>query len=589
MSSPASTDVADHRASAADGRRADIAKALAEAADLPGVDAEAVTWLRRKITERSFNLVIAGQFKRGKSSVINALIGELLLPVGVIPLTSVVTVIRAGTAARLRIESLDGTSHDVPLEELPDYVTERGNPKNTRHVRQVIVEHPSGWLANGLQLIDTPGIGSVYEHNSDVTRDFLPQADAVLFIASVEQPLSQSEIDFLTSIRQYAGRIFCLLNKIDHLRRDELQESVRFSEETIRSALGADVPVFPVSARLALEGKLHHKATAAESGFADFEHALRRFIGDESANVWIRSVARSLLRILSHLRFQLGLEARVLRTPLQEISDKLAAFGRKKQELERALLDYQVLMDAGARALMREAVEPELERFKRSEQERIVVLVEKWCAESAGLSSRELDVSLEHKTIKEIRSAYDEWLALENQKASEAFDSLCGRFWGEMQAAVDELMRFSSELFGVTFEPVVADSRWTPESGFYYRFWYEPTGLATLSSALVTMLPALLSVRLVLRRRRNVAVELVEMQAGRIRYDFEQRVLKSAQDARQRMTERIESALAGLDAAIANGIEAQRRGEAEVSAALSRSSAVEQTVDQIEARVKAYG
>jgi hypothetical protein len=147
-------------------------------------------------------------------------------------------------------------------------------------------------------------------------------------------------------------------------------------------------------------------------------------------------------------------------------------------------------------------------------------------------------------------------------------------------------MRYSSELFGVTFEAGCTESRWNPDSGFYYKFWYEPTGLATLSSALVTMLPRFLSAKLVLRRRKAVAVDLVDMQAGRLHYDFEQRVLNSAQDARRKMVRRIEAALVGIDTAIANGVAAHRQGEAEVTAALARSAQIEQDVGFIEARVR---
>jgi GTP-binding protein EngB required for normal cell division len=594
MKAPSGAEVATVSAEGADpvaaglvdGKRLEIARALADAAALPGMDTEAIAWLQQKINERAFNLVVAGQFKRGKSSLINALLGEPLLPVGVIPLTSVVTVLRAGAKVRARVELLDGSSRELVLAELADYVTERGNPHNAKGVRQVTIEHPSAWLSNGVQLIDTPGIGSVYEHNTDITREYLPQADAVLLIASVEQPLSRAELDFLASIREYASRIFCLLNKTDHLRREELDESVRFAEETIRAALNADVPIFPVSARLALEGKLDRAAQGSESGFVDFENALRHFMAEEGWNVWLGSIARSLLRILGHRRFALGLEFKVLSTPLQQIESNLAAFHAKKRELERALIDYQVLMEAGSRALIREDIEPELERFKRAEQARIGALVRSWHEQCPTLSARKLDAELERHTVSEIRNAFDAWLASEDRKASEAFDKLCGRFWGEMQASVDQLVRYSGELFGVKFEPVTADSRWSPESGFYYKFWYEPTGLATLSSSLVTLLPKFLSRKLVLRRRKTVALELIDMQAGRLRHDFEQRVLQSAQDARRRMVRRIESTLAGIDTAIANGVAAHRRGTADVVSALAQLSRLDQTMVSIEARVR---
>ena len=569
-----------------DRRRFELARALDDAAQLRGVDNEAVSWLDRKIADETFNLVVAGQFKRGKSSVINALLGDRLLPVGVVPLTSVVTVIRSGSSVRARVEFLDGRCQELAPETLGDYVTERGNPKNAKGVRQVTIEHPSAWLAEGVQLIDTPGIGSVYEHNTDVTQNYLPQADAVLLIASVDQPVSRAELDFLSSIRRYAGKSFCLLNKIDYLQAEDLPEAVAFAREAIRTALDVEVPIFPVSARLALESKFAEGGTSASSGFPEFERALRRFMTDEKRGLWIRSVARTLLRILGQARFALELEARVLNTPLLQIEDKLAAFEAKRRELERALGEYQILMEAGARSLIKEEIEPALEAFKQSLQARMGGLVQEWFEQSHTLPAHKLDVLLERRTREAIRSAYDSWLAREDQVASSAFEALCGRFWGEMQASVDELVRYSSELFSVKFEPVPDDSRWSPESGFYYKFWYEPSGLATLSSSLVSLLPTFLSAKLIVRQRRRRALELVEVQAGRLRYDFEQRVQKSAQDARRRMVRRIEATLTGIASAIESGSAAQRQGAEHVSACMTRIDDAKEAVTSIESRVR---
>jgi GTP-binding protein EngB required for normal cell division len=578
---------AEPPAHAATSRQIQLAQALGDAAALPGIDAEAVTWLEQKLTDQAFNLVVAGQFKRGKSSVINSLLGERLLPVGVIPLTSVVTLIRFGGSARAHVELLDGRSQELPLEALADFVTERGNPKNAKGVRQVIIEHPSTWLADGVRLIDTPGIGSVYQHNTDVTQEYLPQADAVLLVASVDQPLSRAELEFLSSIRQYAGKVFCLLNKIDYVQKEELSEAVSFAREAIYSALEAEVPIFPISARLALDSKLAQGTSSADSGFPEFERALQRFMTDERRAVWIESVARSLLRILAHARFALQLEAKILGTPLAEIEDKLAAYEAKKREFGRALGDYQVLMDSGARALIRDEIEPALEKFKMGERVRICALVEEWFEASRGLSARKLDVVLEQRTKREIRAGYDSWLARQDLAASAAFEKLCGRFWAEMQASVDQLVRYSSELFEVRFEAVRDDSRWSPESGFYYKFWYEPSGLATLSSSLLAILPRFVSAKLIVRRWRAQALELVEVQAGRLRYDFEQRVQKSAQDARRRMVRRIEATLAGIEAAIEGATTARRRGAEHVSAGMARINLANEAISSIEARVRA--
>lgn len=567
-----------------DDRRSALAHALAETASLPGVDAESLEWLGRKLAEEAFNLVVAGQFKRGKSSVINALLREPLLPAGVVPLTSVVTVIRSGTASRARVELLDGHAQAIPLSMLAEHVTERGNPRNVKGVRQVVIEHSSPWLAHGVGLIDTPGIGSVYEHNSDVTRAYLPQADAVLFVASVDQPLARAELDFLQSIRPYAGKIFCLLNKTDHVRPAELREAVAFVQATLHDALGTDVPIFPVSARAALEGGPQERAA---SGFPELEEALSRLMGTERRELWVRSVARALLRALTQVRFALELESRVLSTPLTEIAGKLAAFAAKQQELERARADYQVLLEADARALLKERIEPALEELKSTELSRLQQLLGEWFTELRHRPARQLDADLEARTAAEIRGAYDAWMAREDPEVAKAFEQLCARFWSAMQASVDELMRYSSELFNLSFDAIRTDSFWSTESGFYYQLWHEPTGLATLSSSLVSLLPRAVSGKLILKRRRSAAADLIETQAARIRHDFDERLKRSVLEARRHMLRRIEVTIAGVTTAIERGLATQQESARQASSQSAHVASTLAAVTAIEARVRA--
>lgn len=170
----------------------ELAQCLAALRGQPGVPEPAWREAHEKIAAQTFNLVVAGQFKRGKSSIINALLGAELLPVGVVPLTSVVTILSAGEVTQVEVAFEDGRIEAAAVEQLAEYVTEKGNPKNVKAVREVHIRHPSAWLRGGVRLIDTPGIGSVYRHNTDVAYGFLPKADAVLFVLSVDQPLGQA-------------------------------------------------------------------------------------------------------------------------------------------------------------------------------------------------------------------------------------------------------------------------------------------------------------------------------------------------------------------------------------------------------------
>ncbi|HHN64162.1 MAG TPA: dynamin, partial [Nitrospirae bacterium] len=237
--------------------RDELLQVIDEAATIESVSECPCSELQDKILQNRFNLVVVGQFKRGKTTFINALLGTDLLPTAVVPLTSIVTVIEYGRDIEVKVLFNNGTEKRVPPEELSEYVTEKGNPRNEKDVAEVIIKYPSEYLKDGVRLIDTPGVGSVYQHNTDVAYEYLPRSDATVFLISVDQPLSKAEVDFLRDVREYADRIFFLQNKADYLSPEDLKESMEFIRSTLVSEVGFDSPeLYPVSAKLCLEGKL---------------------------------------------------------------------------------------------------------------------------------------------------------------------------------------------------------------------------------------------------------------------------------------------------------------------------------------------
>src|SRR4030043_1234292 len=124
--------------------------------------------LREKIENNVFNLVVLGQFKRGKTTLINALLGAEILPTAIVPLTSIATILKYDEILKINVYFNDGKVTEINPENLSEYVTERGNPRNEKDVQEVVITYPSSYLKDGVMLIDTPGVGSVYEHNTDV-------------------------------------------------------------------------------------------------------------------------------------------------------------------------------------------------------------------------------------------------------------------------------------------------------------------------------------------------------------------------------------------------------------------------------------
>jgi GTP-binding protein EngB required for normal cell division len=560
---------------------------LAEASALEGMDQEACAHLARKLDSHAFNLVVAGEFKRGKSTVINALLGANLLPTGVVPLTSVVTLMQYGEHPLVTVVFENGQERTVDLDALPEYVTERGNPKNVKGVREVAVSYPAEWLKGGIRLVDTPGIGSVHQHNTDLTFQYLPQADAVIFVASVDQPVSRAELDFLIHIRRYAGKVFCLLNKIDYLSEADLAESVAFATGVLHDALGAQVPVFPVSARLALEGRTAQSPEIlARSRFPAFDAALRRFLLEEGGEVWAKSVRRNLLRLLSEARLSSELELRALAAPLAQLEANLQAFAIKKQETLQAKSDFDALLEADGRKLVKEKVEPDLDAFKKTLVPRLLAALEDWYDELRPQGSVALQQGLEERLIAEVRAAFDAWRAEEDAAVGDAFERLCGRFWQSIQNTVDALMRYSAELFAIPFATVGAEHLWQKRSGFYYKFWQEPPALMMLTDRFVQMLPGAIGHPIILRHARQRAVDLTEMQSGRLRHDFEERIKKSVHDFRREMLERIEATVTSIETAIDKGRALRMRSEDEAAARRDAIGLTLARIAALEARLK---
>ena len=156
--------------------------------------------LRRRLGEQRLHVAILGQFKRGKSTVLNALLGESLLPTAVVPVTAIPTHVQAGATPRVAI-SFRGdrrpaaeftATRATDLEEhIHRFVAEEANCDNRLDVAKVQVFLPAPMLSKGIVLIDTPGIGSTLRHNTETTLGFLPQCDVALFVVSVDPPMTQ--------------------------------------------------------------------------------------------------------------------------------------------------------------------------------------------------------------------------------------------------------------------------------------------------------------------------------------------------------------------------------------------------------------
>jgi GTPase SAR1 family protein len=536
--------------------------------------------LREKIQNNVFNLVVLGQFKRGKTTLINALLGAEILPTAIVPLTSIATILKHDDVLKINVYFNDGRVTEINPDNLSEYVTEKGNPKNEKDVQEVVITYPSPYLKDGVRLIDTPGVGSIYQHNTDIAYQYLPKSDAALFLLSVDQPVSKAELDFLKDVREYSNKIFFLQNKADYVDAEDLKESISFSKKVIEECMDYEVKIFPLSAKLALDGKLNGKSELLGKSFLpEFENILNTFLMEEKGKVLLLSVSNSILRVLSQALFELGLEMKSLTIPVEELKVKIEMFENKKKEVMREKQDFDILLDGEVDRLVKKGLIEDLKEFKQETTTVLSAGMITFYQNNRSLSSRELNNAMETFVIDEVKNVYNNWWAKEDGKLASAFESICSRFITKINETVDALFKFSSELFAIPFEAFKAEELWTVKPSFYYKFKEEPVMLEVLSKSFTLSLPKFVGDKIILKKMKDYLLEMLDTQGGRVRYDFVERLDKSKLDFRWEMFERIEATIKGISSAIEKGMNQKSKGEKAVE---ERKAALLETQDRMD-------
>ena len=300
--------------------------------------------LQKRLLSGRFHLAVLGQFKRGKSTLLNALLGEELLPADILPVTAIPTFIEYSPEITVRVhfesggEAADYTaSVDSSLAEfVVKYVTETGNPLNKLQVSKVEIGYPAEILKQGVVLVDTPGIGSTYQHNTEVAYKVLPQCDAAIFLVSPDPPITAVELDYLKEIKHTLPRTFFLLNKVDYLSPPETVASLSFLAEQLTHLCDGVPQVLPVSARQGLHARIANDSDGwANSGMLLVEQNLVDFFAREKQQILHQSLQNHTLDQLNVITMQVELALRALTLSADDLTLRIEQFKQSLPAIER--------------------------------------------------------------------------------------------------------------------------------------------------------------------------------------------------------------------------------------------------------------
>jgi GTP-binding protein EngB required for normal cell division len=460
--------------------------------------------LENRLASARFHLAILGQFKRGKSTLLNALIGEGLLPSAVVPVTSVPTFLSWGPKRLIRVIFLDGHTQESCFETpedasafLAQYVTESNNPKNHLGVARVEVKHPSPLLQKGVVLIDTPGIGSTFQYNTEATLNFLPQCDAALFLVSADPPVTQVEIEFLKAVRANVVKTLFLINKVDYLSEEERRQAVDFFKAVLREQieLGSNEPVFSISARLGLESKLKENDSQwVESGMSEVEGYLLKFLSEEKMQTLGLAIARKAGNVLGDGLLHLRLKQRSLTLPIEDLEQRLAVFNQKLQEIERQREQIRDLLKGDQRRTV-EMLEQECGSAMRAASAELLSVLEQTVVDTENVKS--IEKTLKSRLNEIVPPMFAQYLTGVSKLINQRVQEVLGAHQGKVNALAETIRRTASELFEIPYLPGKGNEKLQTQ---HKPYWVTENWYTTMSPIPRGLFERLLPRKIAIRR-----------------------------------------------------------------------------------------
>ncbi|MDD5024037.1 MAG: dynamin family protein, partial [Methanoregula sp.] len=374
---------------------------------------------------------------------------------------------------------------------------EDANPENKKNVLQVEITHPAAILRD-VVLIDTPGIGSTYRHNTEATMNFLPQCDAALFLVSADPPVTECEVEFLKEVRNRVAQLFFVMNKVDYLTEAEWDVALTFYRNVLTRDAGIDpgTRIFAISARKGLQATETSNAPLwQESGLADVFDHLIAFLAREKSRVLRDAIANKALDTFHEMLLQVDLERTALELPLTELEGRLSLFDKKIAEAEQQRIHAQDIL-AGDLRRVHEHLEEHIKNLRSPFSERLTDIATRAMSSSPR--------NPEYAAQQAIADAIPAWFERELGRISLMMDDevtiRLKKHEQRADALIESIRKAASELFEIPYHAPKGERVYEPVRKPY---WVEHEWENTISPVSSAVIERLLPGRLRERRAKD--------------------------------------------------------------------------------------
>jgi GTP-binding protein EngB required for normal cell division len=414
--------------------------------------------LSERLAHQRLQVAVLGQFKRGKSTFLNALLGAPLLPSAVVPVTAVPTFIAWGAKPSIRISFDDQrppeehTAEDTKLIQgfLFRFVAEEANPQNHLGVVKAELFYPAPILSDGSVLIDTPGVGSTLKHNTDAAWRALPECDAALFVVATDPPITEVELDYLEQVKSKASRIFLIVNKMDTLAAEERDALINFLRKVLqeRSLMPEDSAIFQVSARDGLAAKqIGDRLGLERSGINGIEDRLLRFLATEKTGSLEQAIARKAADLLTQAADQIELRIQAIKMPLDELEAKTSAFETALRGIEEQRRVTGDLLVGDKRRLV-EALEARINELRVDSRRQLAGVIGR---SLAGTDPETWERAAQNALSMEIEKIFETAQEQITRDCSTNADAVLSAYQRRIDELIGSIRRTAAELFDISF------------------------------------------------------------------------------------------------------------------------------------------
>jgi Dynamin family len=519
-------------------------------------DREQLAGLLDRLDAARLRVLVAGEAKRGKSTLVNGLLGRDVLPAGVTPLTAVTTTVRYGDDERAEARFLDGHDEKHPLAALRDLVTERGNPGNRRRIAGVTVYVASPLLAGGVELVDTPGTGSVFEWDTQTAHEALRSMDAAVFVLAADPPVSASERDLLGQVAGLSVTTFAVLNKADHLDEPGLAEALEFTRRVLGEA-GHPGPVYPMSARAALVG--------GDPGFAAFEADFTAYLSARGASDLRASAVAQARRIAGSLLDEVAVTRRAAEMRAGDAADRVREFGKRLADVAVHGRDAVTVVGAESGRLLfalNDAAEQDRPRLAREVRTQLDAL---------------FDGELRDAPAGEIERRGREWLGAFAVAAAEGWRqqrrviieqglaAMDARLAEQLGTELGVLRQSAAELLGLDLTVPQPEGRLAESRRFFYTTGEDTGQTELLAGAVRRRLPGEFGRRTARDHLRGEVPDLMDRQVGRARGDLQYRLAEATRALARVVEQRYADGTSRIRSALAAAAELREASAAEAA------------------------